>query len=386
MKIIRKLADIPRGVDIALFGAGQAGINMLRILQDFRPDLSVRCFIDSFKSGIVKDLPVINLPGFLNLYLQPPLILIVSLSWREIEKHIVEYNISRYLVVPPRFFVSSGYNNLTRNSSLPPVENPLFRDLFHGEQQCHYKEQLEQTASLLHVPGDRELFHILTHQIKANENRIDAISAYYYYSSLQRQYFDFIDYSHIHTIIEGGVANGNDTAAFVEAMPDGGCVYGFEPNIQDYYSGIYKSQLDKNPNVTILPKGLWSHETSLYFKISGLSSRILEHIPEEDEHGAWQSIDVTSIDQWVQSQNIKKVDFIKMDIEGAELDALHGAVNTLKRDRPQLAICLYHKAEHFFQIPLFLKETLDYYEFRIGHYTAGALETVFYGKPERTSA
>jgi hypothetical protein len=47
--------------------------------------------------------------------------------------------------------------------------------------------------------------------------------------------------------------------------------------------------------------------------------------------------------------------FIKMDIEGAELDALKGAENTIRRYRPILAVCLYHRAEDIYEIPIFVK-------------------------------
>ena len=55
-----------------------------------------------------------------------------------------------------------------------------------------------------------------------------------------------------------------------------------------------------------------------------------------------ESVTVTTIDEFVRTNNIEKVDFIKADIEGAERDMLRGAAETLKKYAPKLAICTYH--------------------------------------------
>ena len=73
---------------------------------------------------------------------------------------------------------------------------------------------------------------------------------------------------------------------------------------------------------------------------------------------------VIPLDEFVKKEKIKKVDFIKMDIEGAEFDTLKGAVKTLKRDKPDLIITIYHKGEHFFEIPKWLKKQVPEYNLR----------------------
>jgi hypothetical protein len=68
-----------------------------------------------------------------------------------------------------------------------------------------------------------------------------------------------------------------------------------------------------------------------------------------------------------------------MDIEGYELDALKGAERLIKKNKPKLAISIYHKPEDFFEIPLLLKRFVPEYKIYIKHHAPfQAIETVCY--------
>ena len=67
-----------------------------------------------------------------------------------------------------------------------------------------------------------------------------------------------------------------------------------------------------------------------------------------------------------------------MDIEGAELKALHGCKEILVKHRPKLAICVYHKKEDIVEIPLYLHDVVPEYKFYMRHYSVRAYETVLY--------
>lgn len=73
-----------------------------------------------------------------------------------------------------------------------------------------------------------------------------------------------------------------------------------------------------------------------------------------------------------------KVTFIKMDIEGAELQALIGAEETICNNKPRLAISIYHKPEDIVDIPLYLSKIVPEYRFFIRHHTLHPYETVLY--------
>ena len=93
-----------------------------------------------------------------------------------------------------------------------------------------------------------------------------------------------------------------------------------------------------------------------------------------------QQYKTISIDDFVKDNKIEKIDFIKMDIEGCELKALHGAINTLKKHKPKLAIAAYHKYEDYYEIPKFLNELKIDYKFYLASYTLGFSDTIIYAK------
>ena len=89
-------------------------------------------------------------------------------------------------------------------------------------------------------------------------------------------------------------------------------------------------------------------------------------------------MEVTTIDKIVGGNQI---DFIKMDIEGAEMHALRGGIKTIKRMRPALAITVYHSPEDFVGIPLYLNDELEGYKFSLLHHTNEYVETILYAFP-----
>jgi len=85
-----------------------------------------------------------------------------------------------------------------------------------------------------------------------------------------------------------------------------------------------------------------------------------------------------SIDDVVRDRNLPRVDFIKMDIENAQLSALKGALNTLNRFKPKLAICVYHKPNDWIEIPLFINSLNLSYKMWLDHFSIYPEETVLF--------
>lgn len=75
-------------------------------------------------------------------------------------------------------------------------------------------------------------------------------------------------------------------------------------------------------------------------------------------------VETIRLDDYVKIMNLSRVDFIKMDIEGSEIPALQGAIETIRHFKPKLALCLYHKWDDVITIPRLLQETGVPYKFR----------------------
>ncbi len=139
--------------------------------------------------------------------------------------------------------------------------------------------------------------------------------------------------------------------------------------------------------VIVERKALWEKSgQTLGFKPYGPGTSLFNSGPsgpvsllQSDESGSVK-VSTISIDDFVQERGIKKVDYIKMDIEGSELAALHGAEKTLRRFRPRLAIALYHREDDFIAIPSYLNELDLQYEFFLQHFTIHREETVLFAR------
>ena len=88
-----------------------------------------------------------------------------------------------------------------------------------------------------------------------------------------------------------------------------------------------------------------------------------------------------SVDEFVAERGLGRLDFIKLDVEGAEGPVLQGARASLERLRPQLAISIYHGKRDFWALPQLLGELPGYAHF-LGHYSEKFFETIWYAIPE----
>jgi len=119
-------------------------------------------------------------------------------------------------------------------------------------------------------------------------------------------------------------------------------VYAFEP-LKKLGNGLrltYKKEIDAK-KVKIINKGLSNISELIKFDTG------MDYICEAKINKSGnEECEVTTLDQMVEAGIISQVDFIKMDIEGAEILAIKGVKNTIMKYKPKLSIATYHKYEN----------------------------------------
>jgi FkbM family methyltransferase len=180
-------------------------------------------------------------------------------------------------------------------------------------------------------------------------------------------------------VLDIGGCWGDTALYFAHKVGPNGSIYSFEfipgnIKLHEINTGLNPAlnsriHLIKHPvyNVTGTP---------VYFLDQGPGSRV-QMQPFADQTGSTTTL---TIDDFVSRQGLTKIDFIKMDIEGAEPIALQGAIETIRKFRPKLSIAIYHSMEDFVNIPKWILDLDLDYEIHFGHYTIHAEETILFAK------
>lgn len=191
----------------------------------------------------------------------------------------------------------------------------------------------------------------------------------------QYAYRDWLRVEDGDIVLDCGAANG-DTAIYFTAF-GAKKVYSFEflqSNINKFEDVLSHNGSFRN-NISIVKKALWDRSgIELCFEDNGNASTVSESFSAQENN-----ILTISIDDFLNDEG-SAVNFIKMDIEGAELKALEGARESIIKYKPKLAICVYHKDVDLVEIPNFILSLGCGYTFNFDYYTDTGAEAVLYAK------
>ena len=181
-------------------------------------------------------------------------------------------------------------------------------------------------------------------------------------------------------IVDAGCFDGENTIQFSQwCQGNYSKIYAFEPDEANYRRCEERLKAAGVPNVELLQAGMGrvtgegdfvgALDASSYLKET---ISIRHNSPLTDlKH---TTVKVCALDDVADVT----IGLIKMDIEGAEFDALHGAEHVIQRDRPLLAICVYHRQGDMLAIMDYLHRLVPEYRFWLRHYGPLYCETVLY--------
>ena len=169
---------------------------------------------------------------------------------------------------------------------------------------------------------------------------------------------------------------------------DGETINQFLLKCNKEFEKIYAFELDRNiflkleknlenflrrNDISLFNIGAWDNREVITYRSGNFNSAIGE--------GA-ESGSVAPLDDLLKDV---RVTYIKMDIEGAEIRALLGAKKIITAQKPKLAICVYHKISHLWEVPLLIHDMLPDHDIFLRHHSPLEYETVCYALPKSDS-
>ena len=168
--------------------------------------------------------------------------------------------------------------------------------------------------------------------------------------------------------VDGGAFDGDSYLRFARLAPNFLKAYLFEPDGKICERA--EQLVAGDPRVSVCNYGLWSSTKELRFSSTGgMDGAICE---DGDIR-----VPVVSIDEFVADE----VTHIKLDVEGAEEEALLGGRQTIRKSRPKMAVALYHRAGDLWRLPTLIEALGGHYQFSIRHYSHTVDDTIVYARP-----
>ena len=336
------------GKKVFLFGAGYIGHCVWKNICDYNSPWNIIGFLDNDLSKQNKKFEGLNVfsPNILNDYTSDEvLVLICCLCTAQISKQLYKMGIRNYYSV--------YHLDMPEELRTTCVQTDI--DV----------QDIEWLVNRVEDDQSRELVKRIVDKRKVG---------FFDYTDLREngsEYFidDFFNKENDEVFVDGGGYDGDTIEEFIEWTKNRyKKIYSFEPQ-KDKAELIRNKLWRYDGKVELFEKGLYDYATELSFCDGNkvLSGKI-------GEEGATSKIQTIDIDSAIK----ERVTFIKMDIEGAELNALMGAKETILKYRPKLAICLYHKPMDMWQIPRYIDSLVPEYKFHIRHFGVRYAGTILY--------
>ena len=357
---------------VAVYGAGVYGGIFGTEIE--RNSIKVECFIDQFSTK--KEIIGKHIYKLENIELDN-LTVYISITSPKVELIVID-NLKKLGIETIYTFVDT----LKKFPNLIPQCVKQTKTWFSEDKSIMIdQKKLEEVNSLLSDNKSKDLLH------KIEIFRKTLSSESYLIPDLDPQYFpsDIALFDHLDKVrfIDGGAYIGDTLFESISEFHKNGkeieYIASFEPDTENLIklsNEVLKQQKRSKCNFIIFPCGLWSSNKVLQFSANNeASSSIVNDSASENIikiMGA--TIDTTLMGS--------RPNYIKMDIEGAEKEAIIGAKNTISTYSPVLAISLYHKPQDLWELPLLINSMNSNYNMFLRIYGHMGLEIVLYCVPK----
>ena len=342
ISFLKEIEKLP----VVLYGAGKFGYQALMNIKTFFKTVNVRYFIDDDK---VRNNEAVE--GIEVLYLS----------------EVMEKLGNNFNIIITNYYVPQVLKKIEANGfDLNKVYffNELLIDDMEYSVLDEHKEQMKQVYEMLEDYKSKMIYRTMA------ESRFTKNTNLLAHTCEQNQYFpetDIFEISENEVFVDAGAFDGDTIQRFIE-LTNGKFkkIYAFEPDKSNYNKILNKSYGER---VKVFNGGLYDTTKEIAFSGDKGGCSKVEECGKE----------IITVYQFDSIEEIEeKVSFIKMDIEGSERKALEGMKETICRDKPKLAICIYHKYEDLWEIPLYIKELVPEYRLFIRNYTTYLDEIVIY--------
>ena len=191
---------------------------------------------------------------------------------------------------------------------------------------------------------------------------------------VKKQYFDeVVKFSDEEVFVDCGGYTGDTIEAFLKAVDNKfKHIYSFEPDERNFkILTKYVEGLEKKDKIKVINAGVYYKSSVFYLQGEEMAIACTNEATD-------RKVEVCAIDDVVKFAPT----YIKMDIETFETYALLGAMESIVKYKPKLAISIYHKFDDLWNIPLLLKQWVSEYDLYIRHYECYQAETVVYAIPK----
>jgi FkbM family methyltransferase len=371
--VLHSVDDLRRGARVALYGAGETGQAFLAHLRSERPDVTVECFLDSYRTGMCAELPIrdgADIPALAS----DVEIVICSVFWSEVAGFIETQHRRSYRVLSNRLVNDTGHL-------------ASYGSFYFEAADPQIGRRLDRVSEKMRTDSDRELLQ-RTFDLRMNRREEEFLEFAARRVCDQRTMFGpggewsaHLQLEMVEHAIDGGVYEGESLFRLLRCLKQSRRfkkVHAFDPNPAAFRTGPYADRID--PALYDLHRALlWDREELLHVSIDRAhpaNSKAIDGESAQDPHRGDLCAAVT-VDAFLSKRSVP-VDLITLDVEGAEMKVLAGARDSISRWRPQIAVSLYHVKEHLLDIPEFLSTLHDDYRFSVFLHTATFIDMTLY--------